>query len=201
MSAGPFQSYSYEGRQGVRPISWVDFHGICKGLALAASKYAPDLILGVVRGGLYAATLVAHLLRKDLYPIRVTRRVNDVVTYQHPVWLTTLPDAVKGAKVLIVDEICSTGATLTTIKDEALRIGAAEARCAVMCAHTRGKDIPDYIGLISDELILNPWDREILKDGQFVFHPEYVFALEKQGIQPDQALLLGIDAFELAREK
>lgn len=32
----------------------------------------------------------------------------------------------------------------------------------------------DNIGLISDALLLNPWDREILKDGSFQFHPEYV---------------------------
>jgi uncharacterized protein len=192
--------YSYEGRAGIKPISWADFHSICKGLALAVSKYDPDLILGIARGGMYAVTLLSHLLQRELFPIRLTRRLNDVVTYEHPVWLTRPPDAVKGAKVLIVDEICGAGETLTIARDEVARMGAAETRCAVVYAHTPGKDIPDYIGLISDELLLNPWDREILRDGQYIFNPEYVFALEKQGISPDQALLPGIAPFKLAKD-
>lgn len=48
----------------------------------------------------------------------------------------------------------------------------------------------DAIGLITDALILNPWDREIYRDGAFRFHPEYVEALAQQGVPPAPALLI-----------
>lgn len=183
-------SYSYEDRNGVRPISWEDFHGICKGLAQAVEAYQPEIILAVGRGGFYPGTLISHMLRAEIYPVRVSRRVNDVVQYENPQWLVRPPDAVKGKRVLVVDEISSSGETLQVVKSEAERLGAASVRCAVMYAHSLGTEVPDYIGLVSDELLLNPWDREFLKDGTFQFHPEYVGALEQQGIAPDAGMLI-----------
>jgi hypothetical protein len=59
--------------------------------------------------------------------------------------------------------------------------------------------VPDYIGLISDELLLNPWDREILANGKFQFHPEYAGALKQQGIKPASKLLIGAKAIKLAK--
>jgi hypothetical protein len=79
-------------------------------------------------------------------------------------------------------------------RDEVIALGAREVRTAVMYAHERGKEIPDYAGIISDALILNPWDREIFKDGEFMPHPEYVDAFEQQGISPAPPFLLEIPA-------
>jgi hypothetical protein len=59
--------------------------------------------------------------------------------------------------------------------------------------------VPDYIGLISDALLLNPWDREVLRDGAFQFHPEYVAALAHQGVEPDASLLIEAIPIELAK--
>jgi hypothetical protein len=39
--------YDYSHRKGIRPISWEDFHGICKALALSAAKFQPQIILPV----------------------------------------------------------------------------------------------------------------------------------------------------------
>jgi hypoxanthine phosphoribosyltransferase len=183
-------SYSYENRDGVHPISWEDFHGICKGLAQAVEAYQPEIILAVGRGGFYPGTLISHMLRTEIYPVRVSRRVNDVVQYENPQWRVRPPEAVKGKRVLVVDEISSSGETLQVVKSEAERLGATSVRCAVMYAHSWGTEVPDYIGLVSDELLLNPWDREILKDGTFQLHPEYAGALEQQGIAPDAGMLV-----------
>lgn len=84
------------------------------------------------------------------------------------------PVIVKGCHILIVDEICDSGETLTIIQEKIERMGAASVRSAVMYAHTWGSVIPDYIGLITDALLLNPWDREILRDRKLQFHPEYI---------------------------
>jgi hypoxanthine phosphoribosyltransferase len=144
--AGKF--YSYEKRKGVLPISWEDYFGLCKGLALAISPYNPEIILDVARGGLYAATLLSHMMQAELYTIRITRRFKDQVVYDNPVWIVKPPSIVKDQRVLIVDEICGAGQTLTMIKEVVGLLGAREMRSAVLYAHEQGKDIPDYIGII-----------------------------------------------------
>jgi hypoxanthine phosphoribosyltransferase len=194
------QPYDYSTRKGIHPITWEDFHGLCKGLVIAVAPFEPEIILAVGRGGFYPGTLIAHLLRAEIYPVRISRRVNDIVRYERPQWLVRPPDLVKARRALIVDEISSTGETIALVKQEAESLGAAEVRSAVLYAHTWGTGTPDYIGLITDALILNPWDREILEDGQFVVHPEYAEALEQQGVEPDPSLLIGAAAVPVAKQ-
>jgi hypothetical protein len=197
MSKNP---YDYTTRQGIHPISWEDFHGICKALAKAVSRFQPEIILAIGRGGYYPGTLLAHMLQVEIYPVRVSRRVNDMVKYQSPQWLVEPPSLVKGCRVLVVDEICGSGETITMVKEKVESLGAKECRSAVLYAHTWGVSVPNYIGLITDALLLNPWDREILRDGRFQFHPEYVGALAHQGVAPDPSLLILAPPIELAKE-
>lgn len=192
-------SYGYEHRQGVLPISWEQMHGICKGIAQAVASYAPDIVLAVGRGGFYAGTLIAHILQAEIYPVRLSRRVNDVVRYKKPRWIVRPSKDVRGKRVLIVDEISSTGETLKLVKAAVERLGAQSTRCAVLYAHSWGTAVPDYIGVVSDALILNPWDREILKDGAFQPHPEYVEALLQQGNSDPPRLLRGPRTSVLAK--
>ncbi len=193
-------SYDYSHRTGIYPVSWKEFHGICKALALSASRFQPEIILAVGRGGFYPGTLIAHLLQVEIYPIRISRRVNDVVMYRKPQWLVEPPALIAGKRVLIVDEISSSGETITMVKDKAASLGAKKIKSAVMYAHTWGTAVPDYIGLISDALFLNPWDREILKEGIFQFHPEYVAALANQGVKPSQSFIIEAPSIALAKE-
>ena len=196
MSPNP---YDYTTRKGIRPISWEDFHGICKALALAISSFGPEIILPIGRGGYYPGTLLSHLLQTEIYPVRVSRRVNDVVKYKKPKWLIEPPAEVAGRKVLIVDEICSVGETISMVKEKVAELGASAIKSAVLYAHTWGSDVPDYIGLITDALVLNPWDREILHDGVFGFHPEYVDALVHQGLKAKPDLLIPATEIRLAK--
>jgi hypothetical protein len=40
--------------------------------------------------------------------------------------------------------------------------------------------MPDHCALVTDELLLLPWDREVLVEGAWVRHPELGTALEAQ---------------------
>jgi len=183
-------SYDYSSRSGVRPISWDEFHGLVKALAVAVAPWRPEVVLPVLRGGAYAGTLLAHILQVEVYPVRLSRRQDDVVVRETPLWLVEPPAAVRGRRVLVVDEMCSSGQTLRMVKEQALALGAAEVRTATLYAHTWGADAVDYIGLITDELVMNPWDREVYRDGAFIFHPEYAAALAQQGVAADTSLLI-----------
>ena len=52
-----------------------DFHGLCKGLVQAIAPFDPELILA----GYYPGTLISHMLQAEIYPVRLSRRVHDVV--------------------------------------------------------------------------------------------------------------------------
>jgi hypothetical protein len=84
----PQKPYDYTTRKGIHPISWEDFHGICKALAQAVSLFQPEIILPIGRGGYYPGTLIAHMLQVEVYPVRLSRRINDIVKYPSPLWLS-----------------------------------------------------------------------------------------------------------------
>lgn len=191
--------YDYENRAGILPISWNDFHSLCKGLAAAIAPFQPEIILPIGRAGYYPGTLLAHILLADVYPVRLSRRVNDVVVHESPQWLLEPPQLVANRRVLVVDEIASTGETISLVVEKVRSMGAQAIRSAVLYAHAKGANVPDYIGLISDALILNPWDREILVDGKFQFHPEYIEALQQQGVPADASVLIDAPLIEIAK--
>lgn len=193
-------SYDYSTRKDVHPISWEDFHGICKALALSVAQFQPEVILPIGRGGYYPGTLLAHLLQAEVFPVRVSRRIRDIVVYKEPQWIVAPPAEVARSRVLVVDEICDSGETLLLVREKALALGASAARTAVLYSHTRGVRVPDYIGMITDELLLNPWDREIIREGKFIFNPEYVEALAQQGMEPKPELLIPASSIRLAKE-
>jgi len=192
-------SYNYQNRKDICPISWQNFHGLCKGLVEAVSPFQPELILAVGRGGFYPGTLIAHMLQTEMYPIRLSRRVNDIVKYRIPQWLVEPPTLVNGRRILIVDEICDSGATLSIVKEKVETMDSVDVRSAVLYSHTWGAAIPDYIGLITDALLLNPWDREVFKDGEFKFHPEYVQALAQQELESSPKLRIDAPSIKSAK--
>jgi uncharacterized protein len=193
--------YAYETRKGVRPVSWDEFHGLCKALTVACAPWEPEIILPIGRGGYYPGTLMAHILQIEVFPVRLSRRVDDQVIFETPRWLIEPPALVSGKRILIVDEMCSTGETITIVYKRVVELGASQARTAVLYAHTRGAQVPDYIGLITDELVMNPWDREIYRAGTFRFHPEYVEAFTQQGLVVDSSWLIPALNFVAAKQR
>lgn len=82
----------------MRPVGWEEFHGICKGLALAGERFGAEVVLAVGRGGYYAGALIGHLLRIDVYPVWLSRRVRDVVSYNEPRWIIEPPASIRGQR-------------------------------------------------------------------------------------------------------
>jgi hypothetical protein len=69
---------------------------------------------------------------------------------------------------------------LALAAEEVRRMGASHVRTAVLYAHTWTEPRPDYVCLLSDALMLSPWDREVLVSGQFVTQPELAAALRER---------------------
>lgn len=165
-------SYDYARRSGVRQLTWDDFATLARHLAELLEPYQPQVILGVARAGLFPATAVACSLRCEYFPIRLTRRVNDEVRFDQPVWKVPVPPEVKGKIVAVVDEIADTGQTLAMVAVSAIASGAAQVVSACLVSHSWADPAPHISALVSDEFIIFPWDQQVLSGGKWISHPE-----------------------------
>ncbi len=174
------QSYDYAHREGVYNLSWDGFHSLAKQLAEGLATYRPEAIVGVARAGLFPATAVACMLRRELYPTRLTRRVNDEVVYEKPVWITPVSPEVASKVVAVVDDIADSGETLAMVAEAVRKEGARQVVTACLVSHSWADPAPDLSAMVSDALVLFPWDQRVYVDGQWRPHPEIVAALEAQ---------------------
>ena len=149
-------------------------------LAELLEPYQPQVILGVARAGLFPATAVACCLRCEFFPIRLTRRVNDVVVHEKPVWKIPVPGDVEGKIVSVVDEIADTGQTLAMVSSRTLELGACQVVTASLVAHSWADPAPRVASLVSDEFIIFPWDQQVLVDGKWINHPEIEAGINAQ---------------------
>ena len=174
------QSYDYNNRQGINEITWEEFGEYTKKLSEALSRENIDIIVGIARAGLLPATAVACLLCKEMYPVSISRRLNDEVISKTPFWKVKLPKTVvKGKIVGVIDEIADTGQTLKIVRDELLKSGAKKVVTASLISHSWANPKPEYVILESDELILFPWSYQVYVKGAWKIHPEIREAFDK----------------------
>ena len=177
------QSYDYAHRTGIDEISWVRFAQLAAELAEKLWPEGIHAVLGIARAGLFPATAVACALQRDLYPVRITRRENDQVIHQHPVWKVDVSPEVKGKVVAVIDEIADTGETLALVAQRARVRGATRVISASLISHSWAKPRPDFVALVSDALVIFPWDRQVYTGGRWQLHPELEQALKLQAPQ------------------
>lgn len=174
------RSYGYAHRDGVRDLSWDDFAALAKTLAGLVASAEIDTVVGIARGGLFPATVVAASLRCELYPVRVTRRVNDEVRHARPVWRVPVSADVVGRSIAVIDEIADTGETLAMVAERVRAAGAARVVTACLVDHGWADPRPDFAALVTPAFVIFPWDREVLIDGRWQVHPEIEAGLRAQ---------------------
>jgi len=172
--------YDYAHRKGVHPLTWDDFAALAGALAEKLAPFKPEAIVGVARAGLFPATAAACFLRCELYPARITRRVNDIVVYQSPMWKVPISPEVRGKAVAVVDEMTDTGQTLSLVAEEARRLGARQVITASLVSHSWADPAPQVCPLITDEFVIFPWGERVLEEGKWIRHPEVIAGLKAQ---------------------
>jgi hypothetical protein len=169
--------YDYASRQGVYEMDWDEFAELADRLAELLEPENIETVVGLARAGLFPATSVAISLRKELYPARISRRFKDEVRFETPQWRVPISADVAEKVVAVIDEMADTGETLELAEAEAYAKGARRVVTASLVAHTWADPMPDHVALVTDALVLFPWDREVLVDGAWMPHPELEDAL------------------------
>lgn len=153
------------------PIEWPLFGELSRALALKVARaYDPEMVVGIATAGAVPGAVVSAILDREFHSILISRRESARVR-ETPAVLGAAPAAVRGRRVLIVDETCDSGATMRLAVAAIVNAGASEVRTAV--SFKTGTFEPDFYALATASAIVLPWDREVLVDGELVPNPLY----------------------------
>lgn len=131
---------------------------------VAAERFGSfDVVIGIARGGTRPAALVGAALNATVATLTARHNVSDAVysqgTGRVEVGTPDLPSAARQGRLLVVDDICGSGATLSAVL-AVIRASSldAELRTATLCLNSGSAVRPDlYLWIVSDWVVF-PWD-------------------------------------------
>ncbi|HZW87834.1 MAG TPA: phosphoribosyltransferase [Myxococcaceae bacterium] len=156
----------------VREMSWAQFDEAVQAMGREiAAAYICDLVVGIAPGGLYVGSALASALGKPFHPVRILGRTRDPLTGRMPK-VMAMPREVKGARILLVDDVIASGMTLRRAVDVARKAGARQIRTATLLSRDQGAS-PDWTVLVMEGPLVFPWDyHPVTEDGRFDLVPE-----------------------------
>ena len=145
-------------RKAVRELGWAAFGEVVRTLATRIGEtFHPQVVVGIAKGGVFVGGALAAALQAEFLPVRVeTRRRDTRGAHGTPDVAAQLPD-LTGRRVLVVDDVASTGSTLARARALTRKAGARQVRTAVLVKRPGGAK-PDFSALETEELILFGWD-------------------------------------------
>jgi len=154
-------------------LDWAMFGELCRALALKVARdYDPEVIIGIARAGVIPAAVVSSMMGVDFYAMKISRKDGEDIVRERPAIFSEVPPAVTGKRVLIVDEITTSGDTLRLALAAVRDAHPAEVRTATSFARTSGYQ-PNYAALTLEANVIFPWDRQVLQDDELVINPIY----------------------------
>lgn len=166
------RSPAFAGTQGRFDLSWELFGEMCRVLAMRVARdYRPDIVIGIATAGVMPAATVAAMLEADFEAMKISRRDGDSFRSQ-PRVMSATPVVCRGKRVLVVDEIATSGDTMRLALAAVREVGPADVRTAATFVRPGGWR-PDYFAMESEQLIVYPWDRQVVADGELKAGPMY----------------------------
>ena len=121
-------------------------------------KFAPDVILGVARGGLIPARLISDFLNvPTLLTVGVAFYTDIGRTGKQPRITQPLPSHITGKHILVVDDVADTGRSLEVVVAE-LKKDQLDLRTATLYQKPWVEFKPDFYAKETDAWIVFPWE-------------------------------------------
>lgn len=160
-------------------LSWEMFGELCRALAFrVAREFKPEVVVGIARAGVIPGAVVASVLRVDFYSMKISRRRGGERVRDRPALLSAAPRQAREKRVLLVDEITTSGETLRMALAAVREVHPTEIRTATSFARPTGYK-PDYFALETGAEIIFPWDRKIIQGDEMVVNPRYREVIEE----------------------
>ena len=141
-------------------MNWEVTIEYCERLAGMAKGFKPDMVVGLSRGGLVPARIMADILGVDemgILGISFYKALGKPSDF--PKITQELNMDIKGKRILIVDDIADTGRSIAVAKDHLKRKGAGEIKVAVIHYKPTAGFKPDYYAATASAWIVYPWER------------------------------------------
>ncbi|MGH8902241.1 MAG: phosphoribosyltransferase [Egibacteraceae bacterium] len=153
-------------------LDWAEFVSITERVArTVASDGSPEVVVGILRGGMIPAVLVAHSMGlRDVRAIEVTHTTTDGANAEKTANPTVGNVASLGhlasRDVLIVDDVAGTAVTMATAEELVKNAGAARVRTLVCTVnqlnwqhdHDPGRALT-YVGACYRGWVVFPWEK------------------------------------------
>ncbi|MBS1149521.1 MAG: phosphoribosyltransferase [Myxococcaceae bacterium] len=150
-----------------RELSWAEFDSVVQQLARElGKKFKPEAVVGVAHGGVFVGGALASALKAEFYPVRISRRSRDQGVSAAPGLSGVMPRALKGRRVVIVDDIAASGDTLELASELAKVAGAKRVATSALVCRPEGY-APDFFWQKSGVFFVFPWDYDLSTDQRF----------------------------------
>jgi len=140
-------------------LSWPEYGNLTEALAekVRSSGKQFDLVVGIARGGMPVAMVVSdHLgVRVDFINVK---SYDGIGTRSAPRILSTLTEAVKGKRVLLVDDLVDQGDTLKTVEDYLNQQGPQLLESAVLFKKPWSTVEPDFFLEVVEKWVVFPFE-------------------------------------------
>ncbi len=143
--------------------SWNQIYRLLLKLAEAVRKsgFEPDVIVGVSRGGWIPARIMSDLLETPkLANVTAEFYVGVAETKREPTITQPVSLPVKGAKVLVVDDVADTGESLKVVNSHLKNQGASEIKIATIYYKPWSVIVPHCYEKETRCWIVFPWERK-----------------------------------------
>jgi len=144
-----------------RLLTWDDITSAVSRVtdAITSSGYEVEVVVGILRGGVIPAVLVADRLGvKDIGVMDIKFYEAPGVTGKEPYLRQPLTLPIRDKNVLIVDDISDTGLTLKVALDVVRHYAPRSVRTATLYVKPWTKLTPDYYAFVTEDWVVFPWD-------------------------------------------
>lgn len=141
-------------------LSWDDVQGLVEVVAgkIEASGFRPDMIVAISRGGFDPARILCDQLSiRRLASVQV-EAYDGMVKRPEPIVVLPVNADLKWKKVLVVDDVSDSGASIVKAKEHAMEKEASDVRVATVHIKPWSKFIPDYYAESVDKWVVYPWE-------------------------------------------
>jgi hypoxanthine phosphoribosyltransferase len=142
-------------------LSWKDVYNLTLQLSerIVASGFAPDIIVGIARGGWIPARILSDVLYANtLQNIRIEYYTDVGARGKEPKITQPLSGSLKDRKILLVDEVADTGDSLYHAIKHVKGLGVEEQRTAVLHLKPTSRVTPDYFMVETTSWTVYPWE-------------------------------------------
>lgn len=141
--------------------SWDELHELAFSVTNAISESGQefDRLITLSKGGWpMAVPLVDFLQIKSVASIGVKFYAGMGQTLPQPMIYQSLPDSVRGERVLLFDDVADTGGSLTFTVEHLEQQGVARVTTCALLKKPKSKFTPDFYAAETDAWIIFPWE-------------------------------------------